>query len=494
MVECGPTAIREQRLKGLHCYCKVLSIIIFLVVWGVGMIELGIVDLSAEGRRRLSTLVEKWAWAPPGGKVSVSRISLHLLSPEEVRFHGDLDVCVIGPELVGCDAAFINSLRKQLPEKILLCVLDARTYSFGLVEQLGRLGVDDVLVDSASSDEFFRRILLLQRRVQSKKRGRLVVVDAARGGVGKTFITAAIAEGWFDKGHKVCMVDCDVLSQDLTRFMQVRPYVNEPLRILIDQERVVTSETVTECVRDVWINESRFGCVAPPAGCDESLFSSQHAQRGFIAVLEALLLQYDRVIVDTSSLLTPARNALFQICDDVQFVVNRDASAAYANRQALSLIAGFLKPSATLTTVLNDTGVGSAAISLLREQVVVIAGKEVGDIVIPKTQQATTWMCSGHTPYKFLRRNLESVFVEPEMKERAGSLLSRLLGYLGGAVLSLVQYLTGMLRIGRGLKKRASASNEPWGATPSLGSPALLSSQLEASDEGALVSKPVLLG
>jgi MinD-like ATPase involved in chromosome partitioning or flagellar assembly len=458
------------------------------------MIELGIVDLSAEGRRRLSTLVERWAWAPPGGKVSAPRISLHLLSPEEVRFHGDLDVCIIGPELVGCDAAFINSLRKQLPEKILLCVLDARTYSFGLVEQLGRLGVDDVLVDSASSDEFFRRILLLQRRVQSKKRGRLVVIDSARGGVGKTFITAAVAEGWFEKGCKVCMVDCDVLSQDLTRFMQVRPYVNESLRILIDQERVVTSETVTECVRDVWINESGFGCVAPPAGCDESLFASQHAQRGFVAVLEALLLQYDRVVVDTSSLVTPARNALFQICDDVHFVVNRDASAAYANRQALSLIAGFLKPNATLTTVLNDTGVGSAAVSLLREQVVVIAGKDVSDIVVPKTQQAVTWMCSGHTPYKFLRRNLEHLFIDPGGKERTRSLFSQLVGFVSGVVLGLVRHLAGVLQVGRRYRKRESASKEPWGASPQLGSPALLSSQLDVSDDSALVSKPVLLG
>ena len=62
------------------------------------MIELGLVDLSADGRRRLSTLVEKWSWAPPDARVSVPRLSLHLLSPEEVRFHGNLDVCIIGPD------------------------------------------------------------------------------------------------------------------------------------------------------------------------------------------------------------------------------------------------------------------------------------------------------------------------------------------------------------------------------------------------------------
>jgi len=458
------------------------------------MIELGIVDLSADGRRRLSALIERWSWKAPDSRVSVPRLSLHLLSPEEVRFHGSLDVCVIGPELVGCDAAFVNNLRQQIPDKILLCVLDSRTYSFGLVEQLGRLGVDDVLVDTATSDEFFRRILLLQRRVQNKKRGRLAVVDSARGGVGRTFLTAAIAEGWFNKGQKVCVVDCDVLSQDLTRFLQVRPHVNEALRLLVDQQRVVTSETVTECVRQVWLDEPRFACVAPAAGGDEALFSSSHVQRGLIAVIEALLLQYDRVVVDTSGLVSAARNALFQVCDDLFFVVNRDASAAYANRQALSLIAGFLRPDAKLTTLLNDNGVGSASISLLKDQVVVIAGRPMAYLTVPRSAQAAAWVCSGYTPYRFLRRSLQPILTAVD----GGASKASTIAAEGGAVVAWVSALVKRLSLAVGLrwgkKGRESASQEPWGAQPTLASNPLLSIGHAIPDDGALVSKPVLLG
>lgn len=458
------------------------------------MIELGIVDLSADGRRRLSSLIERWSWKAPDSRVSVPRLSLHLLSPEEVRFHGSLDVCVVGPELVGCDAAFVNNLRQQIPDKILLCVLDSRTYSFGLVEQLGRLGVDDVLVDTATSDEFFRRILLLQRRVQNKKRGRLAVVDSARGGVGRTFLTAALAEGWFSKGQKVCVVDCDVVSQDLTRFLQVRPHVNESLRLLVDQQRVVTSETVGECVRTVWLDEPRFACVAPAAGGDEALFSSPHVQRGLIAVIEALLLQYDRVVVDTSGLVSVARNALFQVCDDLFFVVNRDASAAYANRQALSLIAGFLRPDAKLTTLLNDNGVGSASISLLKEQVVVIAGRPMSYVTVPRSTQAASWVCSGFTPYRFLRRSLQPILATVESGASRGT---GLLG-AGGAVLGWLSTfakrisLAIVLRWGK--RSRESASKEPWGWQPTLASNPMLSIGHAIPDDGALVSKPVLLG
>jgi cellulose biosynthesis protein BcsQ len=458
------------------------------------MIELGIVDLSADGRRRLSSLIERWSWKAPDSRVSVPRLSLHLLSPEEVRFHGSLDVCVVGPELVGCDAAFVNNLRQQIPDKILLCVLDSRTYSFGLVEQLGRLGVDDVLVDTATSDEFFRRILLLQRRVKNKKRGRLAVVDAARGGVGRTFLSAAIAEGWFSKGQRVCVVDCDVVSQDLTRFLQVRPHVNESLRLLVDQQRVVTSETVTECVRPVWLDQPRLACVAPAAGGDETLFSAPHVQRGFIAVIEALLLQYDRVVVDTSGLVGAARNALFQICDDLFFVVNRDASAAYANRQALSLIAGFLRPDAQLTALLNDNGVGSTPVSLLKDQVVVIAGRPMSYVTVPRSPQATSWVCSGSTPYRFLRRSLQPVLSTLDGAAAKSHSMSRFGGGVAGWVTAVVKRLSVTFAFWRGRKGSESASNEPWGTPPKLATRAILSIGHAMPDDGALVSKPVLLG
>jgi MinD-like ATPase involved in chromosome partitioning or flagellar assembly len=461
------------------------------------MIELGIVDLSADGRRRLSSLIERWSWKAPDSRISVPRFSLHLLSPEELRFHGSLDVCVVGPELVSCDAAFINNLRQQIPDKILICVLDSRTYSFGLVEQLGRLGVDDVLIDTATSEEFFRRVLLLQRRVRDKARGRLVVVDSARGGVGKTFLAAALAEGWFSKGERVCVIDCDVVSQDLTRFLQVRPHINEPLRLLVDQQRVITTETVNECARAVWIDEPRLVCVPPVAGGDESFFSTPHTQRGFVAVIEALLLKYDRVLVDTSGLISAAKNTLFQICDELLFVVNRDASAAYANRQALSLIAGFLKPDASLCTLINDTGVGTASVPLLKEQVVVIAGRKISHVIIPRSPQAAAWVCSGYTPYRFLRRCLRPIVFASQ--ERAAANGER--SFVGRAESVSASFYSRIKRFAlfEGLRwrktGRASASGEPWGERANLDAPPrLLSIGHAIPDEGVLVSKPVLLG
>jgi MinD-like ATPase involved in chromosome partitioning or flagellar assembly len=458
------------------------------------MIELGIVDLSAESRRRLTAVVERWAWTPPDFKISLPRLSLHSLSPEEVRFHGGLDVCVVGPELIGCDAAFIHGIRKQLNDKVLIAVLDARTYSFGLVEQLSRLGVDDVFLDTATSEEFFRRILLLQRRFQGKKRGSLIVVDSARGGVGKTFLTATVAEGWYAHGKSVCMVDTDVLAQDLARFFKVKPHVNEPLRLLIEQQRVVTAETVAECTREVWADEKKFVCVVPPAGRDESIFMSSGAQRGVTAVLEALLLAYDKVIVDSSGLPSTSRNALFQIADEVLFVMNRDISAAFANRQALSLIAGFMRHDAVLTAVLNDTGVGAAPIALLRDEVAVIAGRQMRHVVVPRSRRGAAWVCSGYTPYRFLSRSLLEIFTDVAVSDGPSAPHARLKVLVESVWRAITRRLRWLATPIWGNTTSARQLKHGEGARSLLPAVTMPGIDPSTTDVGGLVSKPVLLG
>lgn len=374
------------------------------------MIELGVIDLSAEGRRRLLQLLERWILTQPEARqFSLPRISLQLLAPQEVRFNGAIDLCVIGPELVGTDAAYISQIRQQLPGKVLLCVLDVSTFSFGMVEQLGRLGVDDVLMASASSEEFFRRLVLLKRRVGGSVRGDLVVVDAARGGVGVTFLAAAVAEGSLSAGKRVCVVDTDVISQDLTRFLQVRPCVNEPLRLLIDCQRVVTVETVQECTYPVWSDEPGLRCMPPAVASDEAILSSAAACRTFISVLEVLQTQYDTVVVDAAPLLAGARQAVYQVADQVVFVLNLDPAGVFAHRQALSLIRGCLKPSARLTVAVNENGKVIAPIQVLKEYIAPATERPVELVTVPYSAAAARWACSGRTPFRVLKRPVRAL-------------------------------------------------------------------------------------
>ncbi len=453
------------------------------------MIELGLIDLSAEGRRRLAQLVERWTWAQPEARhFSLPRVSLHLLAPQEVRFHGDLDVCLIGPELISADAAYVNLIRQQLPGKVVLCVLDNATFSFGMIEQLGRLGVDDVLMDTASSEEFFRRLVLLKRRVASSEKGKLVVVDAARGGVGATLITAALAEGLLDAGKSVCVVDGDIFSQDLTRFLQVRPYVNEPLRLLLDCQRVVTAETVAECAFPVWRDETRFKCIPPPVATDEALLSSSQACRTFVGVLEVLQTQFQAVVVDAAPIVAGCRQALYQSADEVLLVANRDPAGAFANRQAVSLIGGYLRSTARLTSVVNQNSRVQAALSVVRQQVLVHNDAPARTFVLPYSQQAARWACSGRTAFPSLKRSIKLLLSESDAAPRSG---------IGSALTAIVSSARRFV-----LSKKASKNEErlesPHGAEggPMALLPAVAKGQSFEQEEAedAPVSKAVVSG
>ena len=291
----------------------------------------------------------------------------------------------------------------------------------------------------------------------------------------------------------MCVVDCDLLSQDLTRFLQVRPCVSEGLRLLIDQQRVATAETVLECVTPVWASEPRFVCLPPPAGRDEGIYTSVVPQRGLQSVLELLLVHYDRVVVDTSGLVSAARNMLYQTADDVIFVMNRDVSAAYANRQALSLVSGFMRHDAALTTVVNDTGVGVAALALIRKEIAVTSGRAMSVVVVPRSRRAAAWMCSGYTAYRSLRRSLDPICCNTP---RATSIRARCALWIDGVaemmrvLLRRASTLPLLRRWGRRSGRRAFDRGAPELAA---GAHPRIAIGWTMPDGDILVSKPVLL-
>jgi len=373
------------------------------------VIEVGVVDLGADGRRRLIALVERWGFVNPDARhITLPRLSIRSLSPDELKFNGALDVCIVGPDIIAADPALVSNIRKQIPNQIVLCVLDTRTYSFALIEQLGRLGVDDVLMDTASGDEFYRRLILLRRRLTPRERGRLIIVDGARGGVGCTFVAAGLADSYVSSGLRTCVVDCDVVSQDLTRFLQCQPYINEPLKMLLDQQRMLSVETVQEATCRVWENEPLLFCMPPPAACDQGLFASPPVMRTFVGLLEVLSQMMQVVIVDGSSMIASMRQAFFQIADEVVLVLNRDPSGVVAHRQALSSISASLKQDGILRVVVNDNGIGRLPISGLEELISVASG-DAAYVIVPFNRSAALWACSGNTPYRLLATPFEQL-------------------------------------------------------------------------------------
>jgi hypothetical protein len=174
--------------------------------------------------------------------------------------------------------------------------------------------------------------------------------------------------------------------------------------------------------------------------------------------------------------------------------MNRDISAAFANRQALSLIAGFTRHDAILTVALNDTGVGAAPISLLRDEVAVIAGRRMRHVVVPRSRRGAAWVCSGYTPYRFLSRSLREIFTDvkagdtkPALHAGARALVESVWRAIRGRLEWLTTRLWGKATSTRQLKQGVGGRS----LLPAVTMPGIDSL---TTDVGGLVSKPVLLG
>jgi MinD-like ATPase involved in chromosome partitioning or flagellar assembly len=313
-------------------------------------------------------------------------------------------------------------------------------------------------------------------------------VDAARGGVGATLVAAALAEGWLDSGKSVCVVDGDIFSQDLTRFLQVRPYVNEPLRLLLDCQRVVTAETVAECAFPVWRDESRFKCVPPPVATDEALLSSSQACRTFVGVLEVLQSQYQIVVVDAAPIVAGCRQALYQSADEVVLVANRDPAGAFANRQAVSLIGGYLRPAAQLTTVINQNSKIQASLSIVRQQVLVHNDVPARTFVFPYSMQGARWACSGRTAFPSLKRSIKPMLGDSDAAAQGGIAAALT------AVLSSARRLVPRKRAAKSGEVSANSRGHEVGAMALLPVVRTAQSFEEVAAEDALVSKAVVSG
>ena len=53
--------------------------------------------------------------------------------------------------------------------------------SLSIVEQLARMGADDVLFSSINRDEFLRKIVLFARNTKSNSSSELIIVDSGKG-------------------------------------------------------------------------------------------------------------------------------------------------------------------------------------------------------------------------------------------------------------------------------------------------------------------------
>jgi MinD-like ATPase involved in chromosome partitioning or flagellar assembly len=359
--------------------------------------QLAIVETTAEGRKRLAETVTTWIRSS-GGEY-LPNCSIRSFRPDELRFQAGIDVVFFGPDMIAADAARLRQLCKAIPRVSFIAVTDDRSAALGIVEQLARIGVDDLIRINDSAETATRRLLLLQRRTESLPLGELWLVQSGKGGSGVTSIATALADGFHRTGKKVCLVDLDVESQDLTRFLLIKPAVNESLDLVLHGQRAPVKEAVLECIRPIWSDVEGFSLVPPPSSDVFASADDHGAIRAFQQIVETIRSVFDLVIVDGAQPSHTLRKLFAGTTHRLIEVVTNDPAALPAAALRLSRGRGMVSENCQVTVVVNSIDQSGLHARDVEAGLGTVRGlpESVGFIANRYSRSGRAWPASGGT-------------------------------------------------------------------------------------------------
>ncbi len=406
------------------------------------MLHIYVLDTTAESRAKLLDRLHRYLDIEAKEIELIPRVNLKPIAREELQFHAAPDVCVLGPELVSNELTEIGKIRKVLPHTPLLVCTIPEVEGLAAIEQMARLGADDTLFSEAGPLEFLRKLVLLSRKAKPRESGKLIVVDSGKGGVGATTLSAALAESVAASGKKTLLVDFDVETQDLSRFLQARPFVNENLQLLFDGSRPITQEYIEQCLVQVWEDEPNLYCMPPLAESDPLYAIGSNYPRTLLSIMEFLDEIFDCIIVDAGGIRGALQKSLYRVADKVLFVLNNDPATLYGSVDKIGKVRDLLSPNASLIAVENGSTAGLPRKILVEEFSRAARLSEDNWFLepIPFSKQGTRWPGSGETLATNSKQGLPKVFrslaeklelCEPEAK-RGSEVVRHTLLKVGG--------------------------------------------------------------
>ena len=377
------------------------------------MITIFVADTSAHARNRLILALESHFREQAAELQFLPRFHLKPITLEELKFHAAPEILLIGAELLANDMVEVARIRKELPNTVILACPAPQLTNLTAVEHLVRLGVDDICPSDSCSAEFVRKLIIAARRRSIRRAGVLVIVDSSKGGMGVSSITAGLAEALVRHNKKICVVDLDAHSQDLSRFLQARPFLNENLQLLVENRRPISEEYVEQCISEVAISNSIIRCVPPPPENDDLYNPASSFPRSLLSVIEVLDSLHDFVIVDVGSSVPAVKRLLYRVADFVLFLTSNDPASVFSAVDALARISASLNPAAKLLVIENAAQSHGLKEEFLRETVLSAAKLSKENWLkrsFPFVRDAALWPASGATLYSLGSRELKRSF------------------------------------------------------------------------------------
>lgn len=377
------------------------------------MFSVAIVDTSAVTRSALSAFVDRMLSTERSGVEHLPHLSVRPLSLEELHFRAAPEICLIGEGIYRDEPEKIPLIRRTYPTAQLIATGNESSLVIGQIEHLVRLGIDDVISFDISPAEFFKKlVLMIGRQNSTKPCGGLIVLDSGKGGSGVSSVSAALGELAWQSGYTTTLVDTDYETQDLCRFLQVRPFINDALQSLFEKRKPVTVEAVEECCLNIQDNLEDFK-ICPSASGMREIELHVAARKFFNETIHILRKMNDVVIVDASGAGYELRKFLYQRASQVILLIENDAAAVFAALARIQYCRSLISRSASLKLFQverNRKGLNPYLIRKELSSAAKISSEQWADSILPYSARSRSWPGSGMTINHFDRSVKKSMF------------------------------------------------------------------------------------
>jgi MinD-like ATPase involved in chromosome partitioning or flagellar assembly len=327
---------------------------------------------------------------------------------------GEADVLVLGSGLGERAVTIARQASAQTPWLHIIMFVTDEAYGGGAFRAAHSAGVRIVFPDSASPLDFLQDLVAIHaefRREGRMREGKVVVVTHAKGGVGATSITAALAEVCNGYHRRTMLWDLDVETRDLSRSLTVNGAEARVVSAWVNGSREISRESLKEALISI---SSDVSVLMPPDRMAESMDLVCHTDSMGLAqrILELSRVAFDVVLVDTGGRMGPAAGTLLRLADVVMIVIDDTILGLTAVDLYLAFVKSLVGGSERIVFVVNPYS--GALLGVQQIAAELEPAHHLGEFPwrlppVPNDAKGALWPGSGRTLYSMGQKSTRQV-------------------------------------------------------------------------------------
>ena len=327
----------------------------------------------------------------------------------------EADVLVIGSGVGERAIAIARQAHAVAPWIQIVMFVSDSAYGGGAFRSAHSVGVRKVFPDSASPLDFLQELVAVHSDFRKDGRtheGLVVAVVQAKGGVGATSATAALAEVCSAYNRRTMLWDLDVETRDLSRSLTVNGAEAKVVSGWINGSREISRESMRDALVPI---SSEVSVLMAPDKFAESMDLACHADGNEIAqrILELSRVLFDVILVDTGGRIGPTTGSIIRSADVVLVVLDDTILGLTAVDRYLSFIKGLLGSSDRLCFLVNPSS--GALMTVQQAAAELEPTHRLGDKpwrlpALPFEARAALWPGSGQTLYSMGSKSMKQAF------------------------------------------------------------------------------------